>query len=366
MKIKEKEKQKKVNKKKREEKEAKEKERKRTCGKEGVLAEPTRWKSSQRGIGDFLEKVNVDTGTGGNFVDYRRGETPQDEVVAEDQKEPDTEVSAAKEESHITASRVSNRPSRLSSDRKPLRDLSFNSVRPPLPIPPAETKSHNCSQVWDDDWAALVASNAQIARELNSPDVDDVRGHELSRQRPSLTKHNTSQITPKDLPSSATQTSALLPARSDQGIPFISTQDLRLLEEDLEEMERPSLKRKATGPPTASSPNQLISKDIQRPTKRFKPKLSLEPSHPSALVNEQPPRPARLPDDSTVPAATQYGLISTQDLLELDLGLTEPSPAKPQPPQISQKSFNFGEDEITDEDLLGLDIPESLNDGPVH
>ena len=385
-KIKEKERQKKINKKKKEEKEAKEKERKKTCEKEGRLANPVRWKSSQRGIGDFLGKVNADTRTGENLIDSRKGGVQQDIVVFEDQNKQDDEASAAKEESQTMASRVRKRELRSLSDRKPLQDLSFNSVRPPLQTLQAETRSYNCPKVWDDDWAALVPSDTQVARELNSAEMDDTRRHELSRRQQSCTKHNTSQIMPGNLPCSATQTSALSPPSSDQRIQFISTQDLQSLEEDLgeglEEMKTPRLKRKATAPPATSLSDRPNSKDMQRAKKRLKSRLAPEPTRPSVSVTEQlprqppqqPPKSTRVLNDSTllqlkeipVPAATQYGLISTQDLLELDLGLTELSSLRPRPPETSQTSFSFWEEGITDEDLLGLDIPGLPSNGSFH
>ena len=358
-KIKEKERKKKENKKKREEKEVKEKERRRTYGKESGLANPVKWKSSQRGIGDFLGKINVSTGAGDNLIDHRKDGQQQNKMVDQVQ---DVEAPAANE-------------LRSLSDRKPLQDLSLNSARPRPQTLQAEKISHNCPKLWDDDWAALVPSNTQIARELNSPEADDTPRHEIVTPPPSCTKHNVSQILPKDLSNRAIRSSVLLPPPSDCGIPFISTQDSRFLEEGLEETSSPKLKRKATTPPTISSPSRPTSNDLQRPPKRIKsspPPLKL--SHASAPVNEKPPQPAKLPDDSTslqlnkipVPTATQYCLISTQDLLESDLGLTEPSPVRPRPSQTSQSSFGFGEEDITDEDLLGLDILGPPSNGSVH
>ena len=364
-KIKEKERNKKINKKKREEKEAKEKERKKTCGIEGGLGLQNKWKSSQRGIGDFLEKGRVDDKIEKGVTSPGRAAVQHNTIVTRIQDNRDAAALTAYDESQASIIRVQRCSPRLPSDRGPLQATSPNSVRLRPQRLQAETKGYDCLKVWDDDWTALVPSNAQIARELNSPEVDDSRKHELSMRQPSCTNHNTSQIVPKDLPCPAIRTSALLPPYPDQGIPFISTQDLRFLEEDLEEIKTPKLKRKATGPLTALSPNRLTGKDKQRPTKRIKSSLPPKVSHASAPGNEQLPQPAMLSNNGTplqlkeipVPAATQYSLISTQDLLELDLGFTEPSPARPRHPQMSQTSFSFGEEEITDEDLLGLDIP---------
>ena len=374
-KIKEKERNKKINKRKREEKEAQERERKRTCRKEDGLAIPVRWKSSQRGIGELLGKGKVDLRTEQDDTESRRDEVQHKTVVTPVQDVPVAPAPAAKDESQAVISRVPKHTPKSSSGRRILADLSPNTVRVPSQRLEAEIKHSSCPKIWDDDWATLLPSNTQLARELRSPEADSGgRRNLLLVQSPACTKSKTSTIIPVE-PQHPTRSTSLsvLPCR-EPDLSFLSTQDLQFSEEDLKELAMPPSRLEATIL-SAAPPSICPSKNNAPGTaKRFRSPLAPKTCNGNARVHEKPLRTLKLPKvgtaspskDAPAPAMNEYGMISTQDLLELDLDLPVDLSTRSRHSQSAKSSGNFGDEEITDEDLLGLDIPRSPSNVWIH